>query len=585
MAEAAAPAKKDPKGKKRNYQFLEMLPVRVDHALRVRVQHLVLKRQVEFRILPEGAPTHCVELFFQELHELTNLDHPAFMPILERGMIRGSHCFTVPLRFHEPLTTQLEEPTFRVEERCLALRSLASALCAAHMEKFVLGSLNPELVAWDPIAGAAYFLHHRSSQAIASPIVSRSLPKDVRQGGAKTAGDVYYWGQLAYWLLSKGRLPCQGNVPILELAPNLDRRFAATIMTCLSEEPEKRPHDGAELNTLLQLDPKNLSPDESEGDEGQVVEINRDLSLSEFGVVLTEKLQQLRNTGAIPVARPLPEPDPESTPDHSLPDELADDLGFGQGAPSPEEEPELPGSAESLMSMPPLPNTAETPAVTPEQVEAEAEDGNGEAGPGSSSKRRPMPSGALQVAMPPPKPPKLPRPSEDTPPEPEPLEKQRRSPSLLEGLVVGFVFGFAVGGWFFYLAGGPPPAEPGNPMRPAPTRPRDPSDNPTPTRDPDEPEVLGIMPLPPSTQTRFKKNPFIRKLLRLQKVGPGDFEENWKTIRFLALRKQLPEQIGERRRVVGMREAFEINAPAGLAKLEEFLRDLRTLLGPAEEEP
>jgi hypothetical protein len=91
------------------------------------------------------------------------------------------------------------------------------------------------------------------------------------------------------------------------------------------------------------------------------------------------------------------------------------------------------------------------------------------------------------------------------------------------------------------------------------------------------------MPLPPSTQTRFKNNRFIQKLLQLKGVSSAQFDDTWKTIRFLSLRRQLPDPIADRRRVVGMREAFEINPKAGIEKLETFLRDLRTLVGPLEE--
>jgi hypothetical protein len=400
-------AKKAGKSKKKNYQFLEMLPSRADHALRVRVQHLVLQRQVEFRILPEGAPPPIKELFFQELHELTNLDHPSFFPILERGMIRGSHCFTVPLRFHSSLTMELEEGTFRVEERCQALRCLASALCAGHIQNILFGALNPDLIAWDPIANGAYFIHHRKNKLVENPLRESSFPKDIASEKAPTpTGDVYHWGLLAYWVLTRGRLPSQGNVPILELVPNLERRFAATIMTCLASKAADRPRDGAELNTLLQLDPKNLIPENAEDEDGQVVSLAADLSLSEVGVVLTEKLRQLRNTGRIPVAQPLPTPDPESKPDHSLPEGLRSGLAYGVeqtppemgAAPSPEDR--ILEESGDLAKDSQLNHFLED---LQGQEDSELEEST-EKLPRS---RRPMPSGALQVAC---APPRLPRP-------------------------------------------------------------------------------------------------------------------------------------------------------------------------------
>lgn len=553
--------------KKRNYKFLEMLPAYGDHAMRVRVQHHVLAREVEFRILAEGSTSSVKRIFFLELKELTELDHPAFLPVLERGMIRGCHCYTVPLRFHPSLDDLLEEEkAFQLEDRCQALRNLASGLCAAHLRGLVLGPMAPGYLAWDAVAGGAYFLHHQVTRAARPTLPRDRLPADVGHDGGTTAtADVYHWGLLATQLLTSGETWLPGKRSLRERLPNLDRRFAATLEACLEENPENRPRDGAELNTVLHVDLRRMlkerGPEEGGARPPGALEGGESGRLT--SAVVTESLRRLRETGRIPTVPVAPTPDPESVPDVSLPEELAQQLEEGVDAPE-DPAPELVTDDEELEDTEQA-DHGELPPAAP-----------GPAGP------TPLPSGRLQVVNVPPRPPRRsePRPASEPGAAASPFETRGRRPALLEGLAAGFLLGFAAGGWAIYLLApshqAPPPAGTSRPVvgtpRPPVDRGRDPEIDP-------EASTRPVSELPPSTQAHFKEDRFVQKLLDQGTMNDTDFEEVWKTVRFLSLRKRLPASLDDRRRIIAMRDAFEINPEEGVRRLEAFLGDLRTLLG------
>jgi hypothetical protein len=567
------------KSSRKSYKLLESLPPYSRHALRVRVFHHILAREVEFRILPEGSDPDTQTLFFRELKDLINLDHPAFLPVLQRGKIRGLHCYTVPLRFHATLGNLHEDETLRMEDRARALRSLASALCAAHHQDMLIGGISTRLIAWDPVAGTSYYLHHRPTSSGRPDLSGLPLPEDVvdTQGRSKPA-DVYHWAVLAYRLLSRGRLPQPGKngkiTPLRELAPALDRGFAATIETCLSKDPGLRPQDGAELNTLLQME---FQDRDGTSDEGQVVDLAPELSMSVAADLITQSLRKLRKTGRIPAAPAAPEPDPaRAASGEGLPEEVFGSLSEGvvepddealrsgtnllrQGEPS--DPPGLPEPEEDQLAE----SSAHPPPAKP---------------PERPARRRPPdpPSGVQQIAVAPPKPP--PRPLGLSGASPMDLKRSglllnKRRPALLEGVVAGFVLGFAVGGWSFYLFGGSPAAPPtdagGRPVFVQPG-------TPTPTED--DPAPVGeVSPLPPSVQARYHEDRFIRRLARRTEVPPERFDETWKVVRMLSIRKRLPPSINDRRRIMAIRKAFDEDADAGARDLMALLDDLRTVVG------
>lgn len=548
---------------RKSYKLLESLPPHSRHSLRVRVFHHILAREVEFRILPQGADSTTQTLFFRELKDLIKLDHPAFLPVLQRGKIRGLHCYTVPLRFHETLGGLVNDTSLLgLEDRARALRSLASALCAAHHQDMVLGAIPLRHVAWDPVAGGAYFLHHRPVDPDRPDLTAMDLPKDVQDNGPRNKpADVYHWGVTAYWLLSKGRLPKPGkdgkHLPLREVIPSLDRGFSATIDTCLSRDPELRPQDGAELNTVLQLEFHDRGEPSF---HGQLIDLAPELSLSVAPDLITQSLRKLRKTGRIPAALAAPAPDPaRAASGEGLPEDLAGDLNAGVDEPDDE----------VLRSGTMLPK---------QDLDSSSAHPSPPRPPERPARRRPPdpPSGVQQIAVAPPKPP--PRPLALSGTSPGDLKRsgllhKKRRPALLEGVLAGFVLGFAVGGWAFYLMGGspaPPPDQgPRVTVHPG-----------TPTPVEDDPAPVGeVTPLPPSVQARFHQDRFIRRLARRTEVPPERFDETWKVVRMLSIRKRLPPSINDRRRIMAIRKSFDEDADAGSRDLMAFLDDLRTVVG------
>lgn len=550
---------------RKSYKLLESLPPYSRHSLRVRVFHHILAREVEFRILPEGADAEAQNLFFRELKDLIKLDHPAYLPVLQRGKIRGLHCYTVPLRFHTTLDTILEDDGFRLEDRARALRSLASAMCAAHHQNVVVGAVPIRLIAWDPVAGTAYFLHHRPLGVDRPDLSSLDLPEDVKDNRPRgKPADVWHWGVMAYRLLTRGRLPKPGKdgrpTPLRELVPSLDRGFAATVETCLARDPAVRPQDGAELNTVLQMDWQDR---DAPVEAGQIIDLAPELSMSVAPDLITQSLAKLRKTGRIPAAPAAPAPDPaRAASGEGLPEDLVGDLSNGVEEPDDEA----------------LRSATNIPCPVLEDDEASAHPTPPKP-PERAARRRPPdpPSGVQQIAVAPPKPPPRPLGLSGTgaaDPKRTGLLRRTRRPALLEGVVAGFVIGFAVGGWTSWAMGGssaPPPIQPGQPVTIQPGKP--------PER-PDDPAPVGeVAPLPPSVQARFHQDRFIRRLARRTEVPPERFDETWKVVRMLSIRKRLPPSINDRRRIMAMREAFDQDADAGSRDLMAFLDDLRTVVG------
>lgn len=248
------------------------LPATAPYLTRAHATQVGLERDVEVRILPGGLAGGSSDRFFAELRDLTKLDHPGFLPVLGDMSVKGRPCYLVSLRDHETLAELVGKDDFDLEARCQAVRTLADAMDAAHAEAIPLGPVPPERIAWDPKGRRAYFLHHRavpgdwSAERLRHTPLAGEVPERT-----STRDDVFAWGLLAFWILTRGQHPYGAGPEDLRalrgIEPKVRHELARVIETALAWEPELRPASGLELRAVLDLDPRNLADVAEPADE------------------------------------------------------------------------------------------------------------------------------------------------------------------------------------------------------------------------------------------------------------------------------------------------------------------------------
>lgn len=240
------------------------LPATAPYLTRAHATQVGLDRDVEVRILPGGLGEGASDRFFAELRDLTRLDHPGFLPVLGDMSVKGRPCYLVALRDHETLAELVDKDDLDLEARCQAVRTLADALDAAHAEAIPLGPVPPARIAWDPSGRRAYFLHHRAVPEDWQADWLRHTPlygADPAEAG--TRADVFAWGLVAFWLLTRGQHPYGAGPEDLRslrgIEPRVRHELARVVETALAWDPDLRPASGVELRAVLDLDRRNLA--------------------------------------------------------------------------------------------------------------------------------------------------------------------------------------------------------------------------------------------------------------------------------------------------------------------------------------
>lgn len=235
-------------------KVLGPLPRLLPHVDRFRAEEHNLGREVELRVLAEGARP-VAALFEAEMNEMLRLDHPAFLPVMRSGRTGDRPYYTVPLRSHATLDGLVGQAGFGLDDRVAAVTSLAGALAAAHLAGLTLGPVRLSLTCWDPERRVAGFLHHRSPGTYDLEPTLGFAPRDLKGGTSSgPRADLFLWGLAAYRILSGGQLPYPQTrtlVPIRRHVPTLAADFAHAVEACLAIEPELRPETGAELYGVL----------------------------------------------------------------------------------------------------------------------------------------------------------------------------------------------------------------------------------------------------------------------------------------------------------------------------------------------
>ena len=129
-------------------------------------------------------------------------------------------------------------------ERLRLIERLAQALNAVHDRGETLASIAPERV---EVGGDLKI--DLSPARRGQPEPGYAPPERLEGGEPSTAADIYSVGSLC-WEILVGR-PCgEAPKPLGEIAPELSRELANSVMGCLERSPEWRPKD---LTYLAQL--------------------------------------------------------------------------------------------------------------------------------------------------------------------------------------------------------------------------------------------------------------------------------------------------------------------------------------------
>lgn len=238
------------------YTLIQELRGKATHLRRFQAEDPAHERVLELRGPATSADAVPRELYLQEARELAALDHPAFLPVLDRLEVKGELFYAVPLRVDRTLEGVLDDPDFGFEARCEVIRQLAEALRTCHEAGLVLGGLDPALLAISAREGRVYWVNHRAPRQDLASGETRHLPPDCQPGARATARtDLFWWGRLAYWLLSRGSVPYarkSGDVSgLLGHIPDFPSDLAEVLEGCLARMPEARLPDAVALHAQL----------------------------------------------------------------------------------------------------------------------------------------------------------------------------------------------------------------------------------------------------------------------------------------------------------------------------------------------
>lgn len=240
---------------------MEMKKVRLEHELplfsphckRFLAHQAVLDRKVEFRMPPPDADAAAIETFEAELEDLLELDHPAFLAVLDSGVTKDRPFYTVGHRDYLPFARLMKDGKLGVQDAYLAVRSLADGFAEAHKKGIFLGPPSPITLHWDAEAKQLRYVHHRFAAAVKCLGLPAGAPEALRNGPPSGPSDVFHWAQFAYWVLSPGKQPEVGapGQGLREHQPLVDPELNSLLRACLDRTPELRPAHMGEVQAVL----------------------------------------------------------------------------------------------------------------------------------------------------------------------------------------------------------------------------------------------------------------------------------------------------------------------------------------------
>lgn len=263
------PAAVDPGSR---YRVAEKLPSFSAHSYRYRVFDQTFGREAELRVGRGDKHAELHRVFLLEMRELAGIDHPAFLPVLDRGTLQGRPFYVVPLRTDPRLTQLVDEGTLTTEQRLGVTSFLITALVQAHERKTIASWIDAQFVALTREHGLPYFVHHRVDPDVRKLLAEAAekapdpeaaaldrLPEDCELSAEPSVqANLFLWGRLAYWLLSRGRWPYPQKrtsgptrKPTADLNPKIPRAVGEVVDACLDWAPAGRPESAAEVYEVL----------------------------------------------------------------------------------------------------------------------------------------------------------------------------------------------------------------------------------------------------------------------------------------------------------------------------------------------
>ena len=221
------------------------------------------QRQVAYKRLNVGADaarTRAAALFQREYVTLSRLSHPNIVQVYDYGFDADGPYYAMELLVGADLA-QCGPLSFSVA--CGVLREVASALALLHARRLVHRDLSPQNV-WLTTSGHAKLIDFGALMRFGKPreLVGTPAfiaPECVRDEALDQRTDLYGFGALAYWLLTRRThhrartiedLPDawqQAITPPSAYAPELPEAIDALVLSLLSVERDGRPTTAAEV--------------------------------------------------------------------------------------------------------------------------------------------------------------------------------------------------------------------------------------------------------------------------------------------------------------------------------------------------
>jgi hypothetical protein len=279
---------------KKRLELIEKIPSDIPGIRCMRGRHQVLGKGVEVRIAETPGREGAAAPFFQEMLELSYLDHPCFPPVLERGLHQNRYYYAVPLRSHDPLSEAITKASLTTRERGAVIWALANSLSAMHRGGIVPPPPDARELHWDRETETLRIRHPRLRASKTNAFLDL-LPQ--KWQGATPKDNVHQWAAFSYWLLTQGKAPFEGDEPVSlrKRIKTVHPDLVELIDVCLYGEQDEQPATGPELLALLRLIPDVLPPPSAPPKRKKV---GSDPRFSELNV--RKSLENLRQRGAIP---------------------------------------------------------------------------------------------------------------------------------------------------------------------------------------------------------------------------------------------------------------------------------------------
>jgi serine/threonine-protein kinase len=261
-------------------------------------------RHVALKILPPSAARDAQQArdFLRLAEELSRLDHPNLLPVIDYGREDGVPFVTTPIAAGGRLDQHLAEYG-EPEDALTLVVALADAVDYLHRNDIVHGRIEPANVLLDERGRPLLAGVSRRDAPAAPPSDPAYVAPELRQeqvsGGTLVPdelGDIYQLGVLLYQLLLN-ELPDAGDeAPLTIDAFDLDEEVKAILRKAMASDPDERFQTAGELAAQLNMaagHPRVLEADIEEISAIESVEAPSPVEPESSGSILGLPLQNM----------------------------------------------------------------------------------------------------------------------------------------------------------------------------------------------------------------------------------------------------------------------------------------------------